>query len=92
MGTSKINAKKMEEELAKFIFKFKNKCTNTDIRIIAHSLGAAVVDSTLSNFAKYLDSKNTDNHSKIIKSVHLLGAAINNELITAKTPFGNAIT
>jgi hypothetical protein len=89
---AKINAKKNGEELAKFIFKFKNKCSITDIRIIAHSLGAAVVDSTLSNLAKYLDSKNMNNHSKIIKSVHLLGAAISNELITAKTPFGNAIT
>jgi alpha/beta hydrolase family protein DUF900 len=89
---AKINAKKNGEELAKFIFKFKNKCSITDIRIIAHSLGAAVVDSTLSNLDKYLDSKNMDNHSKIIKSVHLLGAAISNELITAKTPFGTAIT
>jgi len=89
---AKINAKKNGEELAKFIFKFKNKCSITDIRIIAHSLGAAVVDSTLSNLDKYLDSKNMDNYSKIIKSVHLLGAAINNALITEKTPFGNAIT
>jgi hypothetical protein len=47
----------------------------------------------LSNLAKYLDSNNmADNHSKIIKSVHLLGAALSNELITTKTPFGNAIT
>jgi hypothetical protein len=87
----KINAKKNGEELAKFIFKFKNQCSKTDIRIIAHSLGATVVDSTLNNLVKYLDFKNSDNTSKIIKSVHLLEAAINNELIIDKTPLGNAI-
>lgn len=88
---AKVNAMNSGEELAKFIYKFKNQCSNTDIRIIAHSLGAAVVDSTLNNLVKYLDFKNTDNTSKIIKSVHLLGAAISNELIMDKTPFGNAI-
>jgi esterase/lipase superfamily enzyme len=88
---AKVNAKKNGEELAKFIYKFKNQCSNTDIRIIAHSLGAAVVDSTLTNLVKYLDFKNIDNTSKIIKSVHLLGAAINNELIMDETHFGNAI-
>ena len=87
---AKVNAKKSGEELTKFIFVFKNECSNTDIRIIAHSLGAAVVDSTLSNLVKYLDSNN-NNISKIIKSIHLLGAAINNELITEKTAFGKAI-
>ena len=35
---------------------------NTNIRIIAHSLGAAVVESTLITLVKYLDSNNTDNH------------------------------
>lgn len=88
---AKVNAINSGEELAKFIFKLKNKCSNTDIRIIAHSLGAAVVNSTLSNLVKYLDFKNTGNNSKVIKTVHLLGAAVSNELITAKTPFGNAI-
>ena len=88
---AKINAKKNGEELAKFIFKFKNKCSITGIHIVAHSLGAAVVDSTLSNLDKYLDSKNMDNHSKIIKSVHLLGAAINNKLIAKDTHFEKAI-
>jgi esterase/lipase superfamily enzyme len=88
---AKVNAKNSGEELAKFIYKFKNQCSNTDIHIIAHSLGASVVDSALSNLVKYLDLKNNDNNSKIIKDVHLLGAAINNELIMNKTPFGNAI-
>lgn len=87
---AKVNAKKNGEELAKFIYKFKNECSNADIHTIAHSLGASVVDNTLTNLVKYLDFKNT-NSTKIIKSVHLLGAAINNELILNNTPFGNAI-
>ena len=33
----------------------------------------------------------SSNNSKIIKSVHLLGATIDNELIANNTPFGNAI-
>jgi hypothetical protein len=87
---AKVNAINSGEELAKFIFKFKNKCSNADIRIIAHSLGASVVDSTLKNLVKYLDFKITGNNSKVIKTVHLLGAAINNKLITEE-PLGNAI-
>ena len=54
-------------------------------------LKKAVVDSTLVNLDFYLDSKTSSNNSKIIKSVHLLGAAIDNELIAKNTPFGNAI-
>jgi esterase/lipase superfamily enzyme len=88
---AKVNAKKNGEELAKFLYKLKNKCSNTNIRILAHSLGASVVDSTLTNLVEYLDLKNTGDTSKIIKSVHLLGAAINNELILDNNPFGNAI-
>lgn len=90
---AKVNAKNSGEELAKFIFEFKREinCPNTNIRIIAHSLGAAVVESTLINLVEYLDSKSSDNNSKIIKSVHLLGAAIDNQLIAENTQFRNAI-
>jgi Alpha/beta hydrolase of unknown function (DUF900) len=89
---AKNTAKANGPELAKFIIALKkeNNCPNTNIHIIAHSLGAAVVDSTLVNLDFYLDSK-TSNNSKIIKSIHLLGAAINNKLIAKNTPFGNAI-
>ena len=40
--TAKINAKENGPELAKFISAFKNKCPGTDIRIVAHSLGAGL--------------------------------------------------
>lgn len=92
MGKAKINAKNSGLELANFIIEFKKEinCPNTDVRIIAHSLGAAVVENTLTNLDFYLDSKAT-NDSKIVESVHLLGAAIDNKLIAENTPFANAI-
>ena len=89
---AKVNAKKSGEKLAKFIFELKKRdnCPNTNIRIIAHSLGASVVDNALNNLDIYLNHK-TNNNSQIIKSVHLLGAAISNKLIDNNTPLGNAI-
>jgi esterase/lipase superfamily enzyme len=46
---AKINATKSGKELANFINKFKTEqnCPTTNIRILAHSLGAAVVNSTI---------------------------------------------
>ena len=89
--SAKNNAQENGPKLAQFIIDFKNKCPNTQIRLIAHSLGAAVVESTLVNLNKsQQDLKTSSNNSKIIKSVHLLGAAINNKLIAKNAPFGNA--
>jgi hypothetical protein len=81
------------QELAKFISAFKNKCPGTDIRTIAHSLGVEVVKSTLVSLDKSRQdlSLNTNNGSKIIASVHLLGAAIDNKAIANNTAFGKAI-
>ena len=42
---AKINAKKNGPKLADYIIGFHNKCPNTKIHLIAHSLGASVVDS-----------------------------------------------
>ena len=75
---AKINAKNSAAELVKFILAFKYKCQATNIHLVAHSLGAAVVHSTLSYLDIYLNDKISNNNPKIIKSVHLLGAAINN--------------
>jgi hypothetical protein len=63
---------------------FKNKCPSTNIHLIAHSLGASVIDSAL----VILDI-NTNWNAKIA-TVHLLGAAINNQLISNNTLLGNA--
>jgi esterase/lipase superfamily enzyme len=40
---AKNNAVENGPELAKFISTFKNRCPDSDIRIIAHSLGTEVV-------------------------------------------------
>ena len=83
-------------KLAQFIFDLKNKCKDTDLRLIAHSLGAAVVNSTLitiSNNQKLNNSvnNNSNNNNFNIKSVHLLGAAMDRNVAASNTTFGKAI-
>jgi hypothetical protein len=73
---AKSNAIKNGPKLADVISNFTEICPNRDIRIIAHSLGASVVNSTLISLNENV--KWTDK----IASVHLLGAAINNSNIT----------
>ena len=87
---AKVNAKKSGAELVKFILVFKSICKDTAIHLVAHSLGAAVVERTLTNLDTYLNA-NTIKNAKIIKSVNLLGAAITNLSITKGTPLGDAI-
>jgi hypothetical protein len=82
---AKINAKENGPKLADYIISFHKKCPNTSIHLIAHSLGASVVDSTLVNLDKNSNWKNSK-----IATVHLLGAAINNKLIANNTYLGNA--
>jgi uncharacterized protein YcfL len=72
---AKTNASANGPKLADFITNFTNICSNTNIRILAHSLGAAVVNSTL------LSLNQNVNWTGKITSVHLLGAAINNSVI-----------
>jgi hypothetical protein len=81
---AKNNARDNGLYLAQFIMEFKNKCPSTNIHLIAHSLGASVIDSAL----VILDI-NTNWNAKIA-TVHLLGAAINNQLISNNTLLGNA--
>ena len=81
-------------KLAQFIFDFKNKCKDTDIRLIAHSLGAAVVNSTLITISnnQTLNINVTNNNDNFnIKSVHLLGAAMDRNVAASNTTFGKAI-
>ncbi len=81
---AKTNAKENGPKLAQYIVDFNNKCPTTKIHVIAHSLGATVVDSAL-----VILDKNSNWNNKIA-SVHLLGAAIDNKLIANKTLLGNA--
>lgn len=75
---AKTNAKDNGPMLALYIISFHEKCPNTDIRIIAHSSGAAIVDNALVNL-------NNSNWNNKIASVHLLGAAINNQRLADNT-------
>lgn len=87
--TAKIIADNNGPKLARFIIDLKNKCQDTNIRLIAHSLGAAVVNSTL--ISLHNDLNTTTNNGFNITSVHLLGAAINRDEIASNSTFGNAI-
>ncbi|MGN6559500.1 MAG: alpha/beta hydrolase [Candidatus Nitrosocosmicus sp.] len=69
--------------LGKFIVDFKKACPNDKVRIIAHSLGARVTLSAIQwIYDNYIGGLDTNNTSKIIASVHLMGAAVNNEQIS----------
>jgi hypothetical protein len=81
-------------KLTQFIFDLKNKCKDTNIRLIAHSLGAAVVNSTLitiSNNQILNNNVNNNNDNFNIKSVHLLGATMDRNVAASNTTFGRAI-
>jgi Alpha/beta hydrolase of unknown function (DUF900) len=90
------NAQANGPRLAQFIVEYHKECPNSDIRLMSHSLGAAVVNSTLvhldtNSSLKASISTDNNNYSKVIKSVHLLGATIDNKTIIKNSDFGNAI-
>lgn len=71
--------------LSKFILGYKEICPTDNIRIIAHSLGARVTLSALSDLHNHFfgnDEIIHTNEPKTIESVHLLGAAVNLEQIS----------
>ncbi len=78
---AKLIANQNGPKLAKFIADFKDRCPNDDLRIIAHSLGSRVA---LSSIQWLYDNDNERNNTvpKKIASVHLLGAAIDNEQVS----------
>jgi pimeloyl-ACP methyl ester carboxylesterase len=85
---TKSIAKQNGPKLAKFISDFKTKYPNHNIRIIAHSLGAKVVENALINF----NNETWKNNSAYkIASIHLIGAAISNRASSKNTQFGTAI-
>ena len=67
----------MAQKLAQFIIDFKNKCKDADIRLIAHSLGGAVVNSTLIaiNNNQTLNNNVSNNNNFNIKSGHSFGCS-----------------
>jgi len=79
-------AKKIANEngpiLGKFISDYKTECPEDKIRIIAHSLGSRVTLSALQWIHNNINEQNDNNTSKGITSVHLMGAAVNNDQIS----------
>ncbi len=76
-------------KLAKFLSDFRTNCPNTNIRIIAHSLGAKVVESALLRLNINETWKNNSAYN--ISSIHLIGAAISDRAASKNTQFGIAI-
>jgi Alpha/beta hydrolase of unknown function (DUF900) len=87
--TAKTIAANNGPKLAQFILDFKNECEDSDVRFIAHSLGAAIINSTLVSLSNNQEAGMNDGFN--ITSVHLLGAAIDRSEIAANTAFGKTI-
>jgi Alpha/beta hydrolase of unknown function (DUF900) len=66
-------------KLANLIFSIKNECPSTDIRLLAHSLGARAVLSSLEGLHQ---NQTWKNNNLTIKSVDLLGAAVDDEEVS----------
>ena len=81
---AKSIAKENGPKLAKFIIDYIDTCKHqhnkdTNIRLISHSIGARVILSTLENLHTNPTWNNNDYQ---ISSVHLLGAAVDNEEVS----------
>jgi esterase/lipase superfamily enzyme len=73
-NNAQIIAKENGPKLAQFVVDLKEKCPQIKIRMIAHSLGARVVLSSLDSL-NYNQARNSGNFH--VESVHLMGAAVN---------------
>lgn len=85
-NTAKLIAKQNGKNLATFISHYKNSCADTELRIIAHSLGGRVVLEAIDNLDK--NSSWNDQQLKIL-SVDLLGAAVDDEEVSTNQNDGN---
>ena len=61
--------------LSRFLLDFKNKCMDTDVHIVAHSLGAKVTIYALDTLMK---NEEWNNKHYRIQTIHLLGGAVPN--------------
>jgi pimeloyl-ACP methyl ester carboxylesterase len=76
---AKIIAKENGPMLAHFILDLKERCPDTQIRLLAHSLGARVILSTLDSLH---ENPIWNSNNFTILSVHLLGAAVDDEEVS----------
>jgi hypothetical protein len=77
--TAKSIAEDNGPKLAAFIFKLKQRCEPTEIRIVAHSMGSRVVLSSLESLSKNNEWMQRNFN---IATVHLMGAAVDDEQIS----------
>jgi hypothetical protein len=76
---AKLIAKNNGPKLGQAILDIKKNCEQMDIRLIAHSLGARVALSALNYLSQNQD---WNNNNFRITSVHLMGAAVDNEEVS----------
>ena len=72
---AKVIANKNGELLADLIVGYKEECPNDKVRLVAHSLGSRVVLSAL-------QSLHDEFRGSIVRSVHLMGAAVDDEQVS----------
>ncbi len=89
-GIAKSIANQNGPKLAKFISDFKGSYPDCNIRIIAHSLGAKVVESALISLYSKIQGWQ-EKSAYYISSVHLIGAAISDKAVSKNQPCGIAI-
>jgi pimeloyl-ACP methyl ester carboxylesterase len=76
---AKFIAKQNGPKLAHFISDFKSRCGLSDVRVVAHSMGARVVLSSLESLHNN-DQWNRNDFR--ITSIHLMGAAVDDEEVS----------
>ena len=85
---AKIIAEINEKKLSQFIMDFKTESPDTEIRFMGHSLGSRVILTTIQDLYD-------QNWGHKIASVHLMGAAVDNEVVgkevTGEENFGVVI-
>ncbi|WP_458206218.1 twin-arginine translocation signal domain-containing protein [Haladaptatus sp. NG-SE-30] len=80
-GTAQEVAQQNGAKLAQFVLDYKLACPSSTLRFVSHSLGAQVVLSSLRN----LDVNSTwDAYGYEVYSIHMLGAAQDNEAPTTE--------
>jgi pimeloyl-ACP methyl ester carboxylesterase len=72
---AKVIANNNGKLLANLIVGYKGACPSDEVRLIGHSLGSRVILSAL-------QSLHDESRGKIIRSVHLMGAAVDDEQVS----------
>lgn len=83
---AKANAVRNGPKLARFLLDLKSRCPDTIVRIVAHSMGSRVTLEAILDLASRQPAPGWR-----IDSVHLLGAAVDNEEVQTDARYGAAI-